>query len=368
VSAYLDWFRSSEDERVEKITIRQLLNHTSGIIRDGVDSNYWQQRTEFPDEQGLRNYIATSELVYESDTTLKYSNYGYGYLGMVIAHVAGMSYENYVKDHIIEPLSLPSTGPDINESTQLSYAKGYGSELFHRKRREFKNVKTNALVAATGFYSTAEDLCRYFSAHFFGNTTLLSDASKRKMQHGNWSTAGPDSKGYGYGMMSFPVDGWKLRGHSGGFPGFTTHTRFDPEKEIVVAVFTNSYDGPVAQICKKIIAFIDTFQQDTDGIALPVKSLKKFEGSFYSTRGPEDIVAVGKKLFELYPLNWGDFTTAEELTVINETTLKITKASEFSASGELIHFEFYENGVAKKIISAGATMVPLDTAIAQHIF
>lgn len=71
VSKYLPWFTSSVDGRVASVTLRQLMNHTAGVMRDGVDADYWQVLREFPNETELRDFVANSQLVYDTDTQFR---------------------------------------------------------------------------------------------------------------------------------------------------------------------------------------------------------------------------------------------------------------------------------------------------------
>lgn len=356
VQHYLEWFQSSVDKRISQVTIRQLLNHTAGIIRDGDDADFWQILRDFPDKEELKEYVATSKLVYESDEKFKYSNFGFGYLGLVIEAVSGKSYREYVTEHIVKKLGLQSTGPDLNEKALQKLVNGYGIELFKKKRRRFEHIDTRDLSAATGFYSTAEDLCKYFATHFIGNTTLLKDSSKRLMQHGYWKSENSDEQ-YGLGLVNYPRKGWHIYGHSGGFPGFITNTQFDPKKKLVISVLTNVNSSNAKSICTKLVNIIDTFQQDTPENTTNVRDLTKFEGRFYSAWGPTDVVCVGSKLFSIDPLFWTEFNDAQELSVVDDSTLRIEKASGYSSPGELVKYTFDNKGKPVSIIGAGTTMV-----------
>lgn len=352
VSKYLPWFSSEVDERVQNVTIQQLLNHTAGFIRDGVDSDFWQLLRDFPEEAELREYVRTGRLVYSANEKFKYSNYGYGVLGCVIAAVSGLSFEDYVNQRILKPLELTNTGVDVTAATE-SLATGYGADLNGRVRRPVgsKQISTGVLAPATGFYSTAEDLCSYFSGHFFGDTRLISDDSKRLMQHGAW-TASDSGDTYGLGMIQANGQNWNLQGHSGGFPGFMTSTSFDPDKKVVVSVLASSYGVRPAAIVKTIFGMISTFQKEG---AKDQASLEKYTGRFYAIMGAKDIVAAGGSLYLFDPGWWTGFHGADELTVVDDTTLKITKASGYSSLGELIHYTFDENGERSVKISGHST-------------
>jgi CubicO group peptidase (beta-lactamase class C family) len=357
ICKYLDWFKSSHDERVANVTIRQLLNHTSGITRDGADSDYWQLLREFPSKDELKEYISTSKLIYDGDDVYKYSNYGYGYLGFVIESVSGVSYRDYMTNNIIDKLNLESTWPDLDTSNRDILAKGYSRGLSGRKRKQYDNVDARALSPAAGFCSNAVDLCKFFASHFYNNDVLLSDYSKRYMQHGNWESKSGEC--YGFGMDEIKLKNRKIGGHGGGFPGFRTNTRFDPKKKIVVSVLINSDSVNPRDICNSLINIIDSFQQAGDDIEIDTDTVSRFEGRFYTAEHEIlDIVAIGKKLFAIEPLWWSEFNKAKELVVKNDCTLIIEKAGGFSPVGEDISYYFCDNGDVSSIKVAGLTMLP----------
>lgn len=366
VSQHVSWFKSAKDERISQVTVRQLLNHTAGIIRDGTDADFWQVLRPFPDDKELKEFVADSKLIYDADEQFKYSNFAFGYLGAVVEAVSGMSYRDYVTKNIVERLGLQSTGPDLDDKAKAKLANGYGIELFNKSRRLYDHIDTRALSSATGFYSNAEDVCRYFAAHFLGNDTLLSDQSKRQMQHGYWKAVKDER--YGLGLVNYKKKGWTIYGHSGGFPGFITNTQFDAKRKLVVSVLTNANGSPAKKVCSSLINIIDTFQQDTDNIKTKVTDHNRFAGRFYSTWGPTDIVVVGKKLFGIDLTGWTEFEDAEELTVLDANTLKIEKANNYSSPGETVIFDFDNDGKAKSIVYSGSTMLPYEQAEQKGYF
>lgn len=361
VSQHLKWFKSSKDKRISQVTVRQLLNHTAGVIRDGEDANYWQLLRKFPDEAELKQYITNAKLIYDTNVEFKYSNFGFSYLGLLIEAVSGKSYRQYVTENIINKLGLKSTGPDLDTKSRKTLATGYGIELFNRDRRVFDHIDTNAMSSATGFYSTAEDVCKYFSAHFFGNDALISDTSKREMQHGYWKAKFTKER-YGLGMVNYKKKGWAIYGHSGGFPGFITNTQFDAKRQLVITALTNANAGLAKKATTGILSIVDTFQQDTPD-RHKTGDIKSFTGRFYGTWGATDIIAVGNKLMAIEPTGWNDdFEQCEKLSVIDSKTLKIDEASGYSSPGETILYEFDSSGNAKTITYAGTKMLPLEEA------
>jgi hypothetical protein len=284
----------------------------------------------------------------------------------VTAPLAGVPYREYVTENIVNRLCLDSTGPDLDPTAEQRLARGYGIELFHGTRRAFEHVDTGALAAATGFYANAEDVCRYFAAHFLGDTTLLGDASKRQMQQCFWTPQGT-LQAYGLGLVNYPRDGWSVYGHSGGFPGFITNTQFDSRRALAVSVLTNATDGPAERIVNGILNIIDAFQKDAEPATATTESLQRFAGRFYSTWGPLDIVPTGSRLFALDPLwwtksasseRWPGFEDADELKIRDETTLTIERGGGYGMAGETIRYHFDDTGAAQSITYGGRTMLP----------
>lgn len=358
VADYLTWLKKHTDKRWQKVTIRQLLSHSAGVLRDGVDADYWQLERPFPDSSQLRTEVLGSKLVLENNTKMKYSNYGYSLLGLLIEVVSKISYEEYVTQNIIKPLKLNDTGSDYTPSIEDRLVTAYSRRDYKQDRVPIsKNIPTNSMAAATGFYATARDLCAYFSAHVVGSKKLLSDESKKEMQRLQWEVESIDDKPgrYGLGLQLDSVGKRKTLGHSGGFPGTVTVSFCDPDDELVVTVLVNSY-APVGLIAKGIMNILDYFKEHSENAAA-IRKTEKFEGRFMCIWGISEFVSFGKKILDIYPDSWAPFEGATELKVVDEDTLKITKTSGYSSSGEFVKFTFTDR-TATKISHSGTTLWP----------
>ena len=116
------------------------------------------------------------------------------------------------------------------------YAAGYSALSYAAERVPIDHVDTRALAAATGFFGNARDLVTYFSAHLPGDDRLLTDKSKREMQHPLWQTAaGDDWPRYGLGVQVAKVGDRRLFGHGGGYPGHITRSMVDGSAGIAVS-------------------------------------------------------------------------------------------------------------------------------------
>lgn len=363
VVKYLNWFKSSTDPRVELVTIRQLLSHSSGIIRDGDDADYWQLLRDFPSRDELINYISTSRLVLNSDEKFKYSNFGFGILGIVVETASGQSYEQYIAEHILKPLNLKDTVVDGDGKESDRLATGYGN-LRGGKRTALQSatISTGSLASATGFVSTASDLVQFFAAQMPENTKLLSDQTKRYMQHGGWNTRS-DGELYGFGMIEQDIKGNTIHGHSGGFPGFLSNTIVDNKNKLAICVITNSYGVNLDHISASIAKLITSFNE-TNETKLPkdVTNLEHFQFERYSLFGPTNIVLAGGKLRLHYPSGWYSFSDKLNLEVIDANTLKLTGDDGYGDDGELIKYAFDEDSKINKVIATGSSLLTLEEA------
>lgn len=354
VIAHLPWLKDHKDERWKLATIRQLLSHSAGVMRDGESSGFWSLQASFPSEDELKKEVLGRGLVLEPNTKLKYSNIGYGILGMVIQKASGKSYGDYVRKHIIEELGLDFTAPDIDD--RLNMATGYSRRNLARKRFAFPQVATDALAPATGFCSKPSDLCVFFDALKIGSGKLLSDASKREMQRKQWDIAKEDDS-YGLGMDIGERSGYELVGHSGGFPGFSSWTWLDNNNDIVVSVVVTEHGTWTGPIISSIFAIFGEFGDEP-----PKKELLKYEGRFAGLHGAVQIIAHPGGLRRIYPNGWWPMDEVDKLKIITKTTLELYETSGFDGEGEKMVYQFSIDGSPKSITIGGDKLSASDDA------
>lgn len=359
IADYIDWLKQHTDKRWQKVTIRQLLSHGAGVIRDGDDADYWQLEKPFPDDKELKAALLRSRLVIENNTKLKYSNFGYSLLGSVIEQVSGMPYNDYVKKNIVDALGLQNTGPEYTPSIKDKLVTGYTRREVHKTRLPIAHIDTRAMSAATGFYATASDLCTYFAAHFPGSGKLLDDESKKEMQRVQFHAKVPgmsNDEDYGLGFEIEYLGDRTVFSHGGGFPGHITKTAADPKEEIVVTVLTNCLGGPASLINKGIFSILDYFKKHMEK-GEPNSSLANLEGRYMNLWSIADIVVAGKKIVAAYPDSWQPLKFPEELERVDDKTLKVVKTDSYSSEEELVRFNL-EGKKVKTVIFTGSTMWP----------
>lgn len=362
VADYIPWLREHPDSRWRHVTIRQLLSHGAGVIRDGLDKDYWCLDRRFPDAERFVREMQDVNLVLDNNTRMKYTNYGYTLLGLVIEEVSGEPYNEYVLDHIIRALGLTHTFPEyrphLGQPEPQQLVTGY-SERVMKRRLPIQAISTEAMSPATGFCSTASDLCAYFTAQMVSSGQLLSDESKKELQRAQWPmrTPGrPDDTHYGLGFILKEYGPRRTFGHSGGFPGCITNSQADPEDELVVVVLTNCADGPAALITAGIYSILNWFEEhQTNGPAEPDWS--SLQGHYSSLMGHFRIVQAGGQLYTVHSGDWEPLAMVEKLEHVQDETFKVGGAGSGGSEGELVHF-YRGQGRVESVRHAGTLCVP----------
>lgn len=327
------------------VTVAELLSHSSGITRDGDDSDFWILSRKFPSRDELIEMAKTGKRN-EPGAHLKYSNVGYSLLGLVIEEASGQDYAAYVTENIVNRLGLRNTGPELDPAREPELARGYSALTYAPERSTIDHIDTHSMAAATGFYSTAADLVTYFSAHLPGDDTLLTDRSKRRMQHPVWAASGANH-GYGLGLMLAEVQGKQVFGHGGGYPGHITRTWVEPESRVCVSVLTNSLDGPANTWVNELFALASIIAREPTSAAPEGTDLSRFTGRFASLWGVGDVVELGGKLVEMSPAALGvDVEGLTELEYVDDSTLRSLEPTGFGGRGETMHYEFDDDGAS----------------------
>ncbi len=173
--------------QVAQTTIAQLLSHSAGLTRDGIDSG------QFIDS---RPYLTKKELLadlklptaIEPNTRFKYSNHGYGLLGLLIEAITGEPYDVWIKREIVDAVGLRETVPNMPIAKTVAFARGHTRRLPAAKRLVIPGDNpAHAMTAAAGFVATAADTARFF-AQLAPNAkrSVLAASSRREMTRKQW--------------------------------------------------------------------------------------------------------------------------------------------------------------------------------------
>lgn len=356
---------------IGEATVRELLGHQAGVIRDGVQADFWQLEYPFPDRAALIAEAAAHGVVLGRNEHFKYSNIGYGLLGLVIEAASGQTYAEYVTEHVVAPLGLTRTGPEYDPARAAEYAAGHTGLLpGEDERLTIEHVDTGALAAATGFYSTAAELSAYGAAHVPGDERLLSDDSKRLMQRLESIVAhdGTEQGRYGVGIELKTVGERHLVGHSGGYPGHITRTFVDPRDNLVVSVLTNAVDGPANTLALGLLALIDAALAPSTVPDRPADAppLASFTGRFAALWGLEDLAVLGDRLLLVRPTELDPRASVEELEVVDAEHLRLPAHPSFGPAGEIVHLTRDADGAVATVRIGGMTAWRLEDFVARR--
>jgi CubicO group peptidase (beta-lactamase class C family) len=355
------WLPFLQGAPIAAITIHELLAHGGGIIRDGRDGDFWQLAAGFPNEGTLRTVALDGAHVRPTNERFKYSNIGYSILGLIITAAAGQPYATYIREHIIDALSLSNTGPEYEPSRAAEYATGYTGLAYANRRIPIDHADTAAMAAATGLFSTAEDLVRYFSAHAYGDDRLISDTSKRRMHRAEWKVDGRNDE-YGLGFIRPAIAGRTVVGHLGAFPGYRSKTYVDPVDRLAVCVLANAIDAPIEVLASAMLKVMQLAL--TSGSASTHQATAndidptRFTGRFANIWGVFDIAYLGQQLYLIDPTLDDPTDDLTTLTVIDERTLCVTSGVGYHAVGEPLNYDFSKQGITS-VSYQGMTGRPL---------
>ncbi|WP_222193891.1 serine hydrolase domain-containing protein [Modestobacter italicus] len=364
------WVPGVTGSGLAEVTVRELLGHQGGVVRDGRDNDHWQLLQPFPDAELLVRIAAEEGAVLERNEHFKYSNIGYSLLGLAIEAVTGVGYGEHVRRAVVEPLGLTDTGPEWDPARAEEFAAGHTALLDGEGTRlTIRHVDTRAMAAATGFHATARDLTTFGAAHFTGDPTLLSDAGKRLMRRpeSEIRAHGKEARWYGLGMDLRAAGDRHLVGHSGGYPGHITRTWVDPEGQLVVSVLTNAVDGPADVLARGLIGLLDLALAAPDGPPQPpAAELQRYTGRFVNLWGVTDVALLGGRLVLLRP---GLPEPAEdhlELTVEDADTLRQETVAGFGSAGETVEYTWAADGTASAVRFGGISAWPAEVFLARR--
>ena len=223
----------------EKVTVRNLLNHTSGIKSYTEIPGLFNDAAMKPTTPaGIIKTVEKDKLDFEPGTKWHYDNTGYELLGMIVEKLDGRSYAKSLQSRILDPLGMTNTY-FVSESTLIKHrAQGYSKNKDGFKHAPYLNMDWP--YAAGSIESTVLDLAKWDAA-LYGDKILPQSALKEM-----WTPtklADGKTEPYGFGWQMGQVKDTPTVEHGGGIHGFTTHIRRAPMMGLTVIVLTNSDSG-----------------------------------------------------------------------------------------------------------------------------
>lgn len=232
----------------DRVTIHQLLNHTSGIPSYTGLPNFMRDKVRDPYKPlELAKVFWDMELEFEPGSRFRYNNSGYHLLGAIIEKVTGKTYAEVLQERIFQPLKMTGTGYDLNQPLLPKRAGAYSRTLDGFENAPYLDMTIP--YAAGSLYSTVEDLYEWDQALY---TDKVLPAKSRDLMF----TPTLDNYGYGWIIRKTKAPGTereiRVVGHGGGIHGFSTLIERIPEDKHLIVLVNNTGGTRLGEMSQSI--------------------------------------------------------------------------------------------------------------------
>ena len=247
------------------ITVRNLLNHTSGL--PDYEDLLMKQYPDTPEEKVPQIHDAGVLKLLEQQTSGKftpgskweYSNSGYAVLAMIVEKISGKSFGQFLQERIFTPLKMTNTlayEKGKNEVPHRAYGHSKDGQSEKEGWRETDQSPTSAVLGDGGIYSSLDDLAHWDRA--LREHTLLTEAEMRPALTPVRPTDGAPrfddgpALSYGFGWFLDPYQGHNRMSHDGNTIGFRTTIQRFPDDQLTIIVLANRADVNPADLALKV--------------------------------------------------------------------------------------------------------------------
>jgi D-alanyl-D-alanine carboxypeptidase len=350
-----------------KARIGELLSHGAGVIRDGDDSGQFMDRRPFFSREELRADLARKQPL-EPGLQLKYSNHGYGLLGLLIEEATGTDYATWIARHVVQAAGLKETAPDmplVPKSAKL--AVGHSTEFPFGQRLLIPcDAPCNAIAPAGGFVATAGDVARFFSQLApDSQDSILSPASRRDMAQRRWRDPVNNLEShYGLGTMAGAPGAREWFGHTGSLQGFVSRTARFAASGYTITVLCNAIDGLSWAWVDGIEGILEMFKAH----GAPDKREAAWAGRWWSISGATDLVPMGKVVYMVPPAMLPPLdANSTECVVTGKDKLAFSKTSAYNSPGQDVRLVRDNKGRAVELWAAGSKLLPREKLVAEAV-
>ncbi|MEO3745105.1 serine hydrolase domain-containing protein [Plantactinospora sp. B5E13] len=249
---YVPWLRLADEGVAARITVRQLLTHTTGlpqIMGGGLADRYDNA------PGGLTRLVrdlASLRSTMPPGGRYQYSNANYAIAGVLVEEVTGQPYGSYLRQHVLDPLGMTRSAATAAEARAVDLPAGHRYHFGH-PRRVGSSYDTSGVPY--GYLAVSlTDVTHYAIAQLndgrYGEHRVLSAQGVAQLHTGRVGTGGDGKYGLGWREHTFDDAGGRIVWHAGATPEFFSHLVLVPGSELAVMVLSNTYslgmDGPLA--------------------------------------------------------------------------------------------------------------------------
>ena len=287
VEAPLETYLPGWSARGRRVTLRRLLDHTSGIWRhDNGTLPDRTRRSNLPLAETLA-MIHAGDFEFEPGERYVYNNSGYMLLGQVIETVTGLGFGEVLQREIFEPLGMTQTGLLDPGTVTRKRAHGYV-----RGRRGFHNARPDAFnwsFAAGGLGSTLDDLARW-EAGLRAHRLVRPQTFEAMLAPVRLNDGGDYPYGFGWGLATY--EGHRVRHHTGGVSGYACQLASFRDASLTTIVLSNLYLFPFDQVTRGLMrAALDLPDVAPGHATLSAPELAACAGVFEAPLIPRRILA-----------------------------------------------------------------------------
>lgn len=332
----------------DKISVENLMTHTSGIYNYTSNSNFMNNEATKPaSREKVINLFKDMPLEFEPGTKFSYSNSGYSLLGYIIEDVTGRKYEEVVRELIFQPLRMDHSGFDFASLKNSNKAVGY---LTYNAKLKLpaQLVDSTVSYSAGSMYSTTEDLLKWHKG-LMNNQVLDSEQQKNAYS--------PFRSNYGYGWTIDSIFGKRRIAHGGGIFGFISSFVRIPENDLCIILLCNSNSARLESIHPKILAILNDqpyeLPRERKEISLAVPVLRQYAGEYEISEDRKLTVTVEDSSLMIQPTGQFKLHAFAErenyfFLKVSDTQIEFVKGADGKV-GKLLWYQGGKTTVARKI-------------------
>ena len=262
------------DTKGRKVTIDNLLNHTSGIPSYTAFAEFGELMIQDLPRDSLVRLVESKEFMFEPGEALIYNNSAYFFLGLIIEKVTGQTYEEYLKETFFDPLGMTSTSYSSNTEITKNKVYGYGYSPDGLKQKGYLNHIWP--YAAGSLSSSTKDLLTWMIALHQGRVlsetlyqSLITPGQLKDGSNIHYAKALTNSSDFGNHRI----------GHGGGINGFLTDTRYFPDEDLYIICLVNTTGPKGASFFADEITWKLLDKNEPQGMELDIDT-KPLEGKY----------------------------------------------------------------------------------------
>lgn len=298
----------------DKVTIHQLLTHTSGM-GSYQNEKFLAQVDRIKTLTDLLPFITDEPLAFEPGAKWQYGNSAYAVLGLIIEKVSGQSYFEYVRENVFKPAGMNNTDHYEKNANVPNLALGYARMTPDGQPDPNAPIRENTFLrpmkgsSAGGGYSTVGDLLKFALA--LQNHKLLSKKFTEIVTTGKIDVGGPMGK-YGYGFGDKIFYGRHIIGHNGGNPGIAANLDIFPELGYTAIILSN-FDPqrsvmPIIMKLRELVPVVSppVSQQKENPLSQAEQEVRKLEREWLDAYEKRDSEAMGRIVADDFKLTFSD--------------------------------------------------------------